>query len=74
MAELAGTGPAQVNEYRAYVMGADGHILNRIDLFCANDDQAKEQAEALVDGHDIELWQLGNYRRNAGARESSRHS
>jgi hypothetical protein len=55
-------------------MGADGHILNRIDLFCANDDQAKEQAEALVDGHDIELWQLGNYRRNAGARESSRHS
>lgn len=59
MAELAGTGPAQVNEYRAYIMGADGHILNRIDLLCADDDEAKERAKQLVDGHDVELWQMG---------------
>lgn len=48
-----------MNEYRAYIMGADGHILNRIDLRCADDDDAKEQAKQLVDGHDVELWQLG---------------
>jgi hypothetical protein len=59
VAELAGTGPAQVNEYRAYMMGADGHILNRIDLLCADDDEARERAKQLVDGHDVELWQLG---------------
>jgi hypothetical protein len=59
VAEFPGTGPAQVNEYRAYIMGADGHILNRIDLLCADDDEAKERAKQLVDGYDVELWQLG---------------
>jgi hypothetical protein len=44
--------------YRAYVMGPDGHILNRIDLICEDDDAAKEQAKDFVDGHDIELWYL----------------
>ena len=47
-----------MNEYRAYVMGWDGHILERIDLICADDDAAKERAKTLVDGHDVELWQL----------------
>ena len=44
--------------YRAYVMGPDGHILDRVDLLCSDDADAKEQAKALVDGPDIELWQL----------------
>ena len=47
-----------MNEYRAYLLGPDGHIQQRIDLFCADDDAAKEQARQLVDGHDVELWQL----------------
>ena len=47
-----------MNEYRAYVIGSDGHILRRIDLVCADDDAAKDQAKLLVDGHDVELWQL----------------
>lgn len=47
-----------MNEYRAYVVGPDGHVLQRIDLLCADDDAAKERAKALVDGHDVELWQL----------------
>jgi hypothetical protein len=46
-----------MQEYHAYVIGPDGHILQRIDLLCANDDAAKERASALVDGHDVELWQ-----------------
>ena len=44
-------------EYRAYLIGPDGHIVKRIELVCADDETAKEQAKALVDGHDIELWQ-----------------
>jgi hypothetical protein len=27
-------------------------------FFCADDDAAKERAKQLVDGHDVELWQL----------------
>ena len=48
-----------MNDYRVYVIGSDGHILDRIDLVCADDDAAKERAKQLVDGRDVELWQLG---------------
>jgi hypothetical protein len=44
-------------DYHAYVIGDDGHIKQRIDLICADDDTAKEQAKSLVDGYPIELWQ-----------------
>jgi hypothetical protein len=39
-------------------MGWDGHILRPVELFCKDDEDAKEQARQLVDGHDVELWQL----------------
>jgi len=42
--------------YRAYAIGPDGHIVGRMDLFCSNDDDAKERAKKLVDGHAVELW------------------
>jgi hypothetical protein len=48
-----------MQEYRAYVIGPDGHIQQRIDLLCADDNAAKEQARQLVNGHAVELWQLG---------------
>ena len=48
-----------MQEYRAYVIGSDGHVKLRIDLFCADDDAATELVKALVDGHDVQLWQLG---------------
>jgi hypothetical protein len=48
-----------MNEYSVYIIGSDGHIQQRVDVICANDDAAKEQARQLVDGHDVELWQLG---------------
>jgi hypothetical protein len=46
-----------MKEYRAYVMGPDGHIQSRIDIVCKDETDAKQRAKALVDGHDIELWQ-----------------
>lgn len=46
-----------MQEYRAYVLGPDGHIQDRVDIVCADDETAKEQAKRLVDGQDVELWQ-----------------
>ena len=47
-----------MKEYRAYLMGPDGHIKSRVDLICADEEAAKEHAKQLVDGHDVELRQL----------------
>ena len=46
-----------MQEYCAYVIGPDGHILNRIDLLCESEEQAKQCAVRLVDGQNVELWQ-----------------
>jgi hypothetical protein len=48
---------SETNEYRAYIIGPDGHIQGRFDLICTDDDAARERAKQLVNGHDIELWQ-----------------
>jgi len=46
-------------EYRAFILGPDGHVQARVDLIYADDENsAREQAKRLVDGHDVELWQL----------------
>jgi hypothetical protein len=45
-------------DYRAFIIGPDGHVQGRVDLRCKDDAAAKERAKQLVDGHDIELWQL----------------
>jgi hypothetical protein len=47
-----------MQEYRAYLIGPDGHIFQRTDLVCVDDEAAKESAKRLVNGHDVELWQL----------------
>jgi hypothetical protein len=46
-----------VPEYRAYLVGHDGHFTAAVPLVCPDDETAKEQAKQLVDGHDVELWQ-----------------
>jgi hypothetical protein len=50
-----------MQDYRAYIMGADGHVQNRVDLQCADDAEAIKRAKQLVDGRDIELWQLDRH-------------
>jgi hypothetical protein len=47
-----------MSHYRAYVIGQDGHFIKSVILDCDNDDAAIESAKQLVDGHDVELWQL----------------
>jgi hypothetical protein len=47
-----------MEDYRAYVIGSDGHIMNRVDFSCQDDEAAKERAQRLVADYDIELWHL----------------
>ena len=42
--------------YYAYIIGDDGHIRNRVEIICDDDEDAKRCAKRLVDGHDVELW------------------
>jgi hypothetical protein len=44
-----------MQDYRAFVIGVDGHVKSRIDLWCTDVADAKERAKKPVDGHDIEL-------------------
>jgi hypothetical protein len=44
-------------DYRAYIIGQDGHFVRAIQLVCPDDDTAKEYTKQLVNGHDVELWQ-----------------
>lgn len=44
--------------FRAYIVDAEGHVINRVDLMFEKQEEAEERAKALVDGHDVELWQL----------------
>ena len=45
-------------EYRAYLIGHDGLIVNRADMICEDDDAAKERAQlAASAGQTVELWQ-----------------
>ena len=36
-----------MQEYCAYIIGPDGHILNRIDLRCENEDEANGLTSGL---------------------------
>jgi len=46
-------------EYRAYIIGSNGHFRDAIALNCDNDDAASKRADnlALAEAVDIELWQ-----------------
>jgi hypothetical protein len=44
--------------FYAYIVDPDGHVVSRVDLALENEEAAKERAKQLVDGHDVELWQL----------------
>ena len=48
-------------DYCAYIMGPDGHVQNCVELRCDDDVEAIMLAKQVVDGHDVELWQLDRY-------------
>jgi hypothetical protein len=44
-------------DYYVYTLGNDGHIVDRQSIICESDEEAKERAKQLVNGHPVELWQ-----------------
>ena len=44
--------------YRAYLLDHDRHVISVANLQCADEQEARERAEQLVDVNDVELWQL----------------
>jgi hypothetical protein len=57
----------------ACVIGDDGHVQNRAEVHCDNDEEAKRCAE-LVDGYAIELWQEARKARRFSLRDCRRSS
>jgi hypothetical protein len=43
-------------EYRAYIVGSDGHFASCEGFTCNDDNEAVAKAKRLVDGHDVEVW------------------
>lgn len=45
-----------VAEYRAYIVGEDGHFVGFEGFSSFDDGEAIETAKRLMDGHDVEVW------------------
>jgi hypothetical protein len=45
-------------DYRAYIVGPDGHFKTFEVIEASDDEQALKVAQKLADGHDVEVWQL----------------
>jgi len=43
-------------EYRAYVVGRDGHHLRSHAFVAADEESAIEHAKKFIDVHNVELW------------------
>ena len=50
-----------MTEYRAYVIGPDGHIINRVDVICTDEIEARRLAKQVVEGQPVELWQSDRF-------------
>jgi hypothetical protein len=43
--------------YHAYVIGPDGHIVNRVDILTEDEAEARRLARRIVERLPVELWQ-----------------
>jgi len=44
--------------YRTYLLDELGHVICAANLYCADEQVAKERTQQLVGTNDIELWRL----------------
>jgi hypothetical protein len=44
--------------YRAYLLDNHHHVISAANLYCADEQAAKENIQQLVDTNDMELWLL----------------
>ena len=47
-----------MREYRVFILGPDDRVMGSVDLLCEDEGEAIEAAKQLVNGRDVELWQL----------------
>jgi hypothetical protein len=45
-----------MTDYRAYIVGQDGHFLSVIELDCLCDEAAIQAAKRYAVGHSVERW------------------
>ncbi|MBR0788472.1 hypothetical protein JQ631_05270 [Bradyrhizobium manausense] len=45
-----------MEDYKAYLLGPDGHIAGRVDLVSVDEDTAKERAQQLAQDCGVELY------------------
>jgi hypothetical protein len=57
-------------DYRLYFLNDRGHITDRVDLDCEDDDHAAQVAATYVDGRDMELWSRDRKVREFPSREA----
>jgi hypothetical protein len=49
-------------DYRIYTMTKGAHVKGALAIItCDSDQEAIRQAEQMVDGHDVELWDGGRF-------------
>lgn len=46
-----------MSHYRAYLLARHGHHIKAVDLECVDDDAAKQRAEQMACGTNVELWE-----------------
>jgi hypothetical protein len=46
----------QVTDYRAYIVGDDGHFIGCEPIVCADDGEAIAKAKRLVGKYPVEVW------------------
>jgi hypothetical protein len=49
---------ADLPDYRAYIVGTDGHFTSSETIVASDDKEAIKIAQKLVDGHDVEVWHM----------------
>ncbi|MDB5616208.1 hypothetical protein [Tardiphaga sp.] len=47
-----------MTDYRAFIVGIDGHFKSSETIVAENDEQALKIAEKLVEKHAVEVWHL----------------
>jgi hypothetical protein len=47
-----------VRDYRAYIVGKDGHFETFEVIHADSDENAVEAAQKFVDGREVEIWHL----------------
>ena len=50
-----------MQEYRAYVIGPDGHVVDRVDDIRTDETEARRLAKQVVAGRAVELWQSDRF-------------